>query len=62
MKKLTTDNLVMHGFPSTKDVYLVHGSNGVFLPSGGTEHFFSIWAPRPNVQKVSFLMMLLITC
>ena len=31
-EKLTTDNLVKHGFPSTIDVYLMHGSNGVFLP------------------------------
>ena len=33
-EKLTTDILVKHGFPSTRDVYLMHGSNGVFLPKG----------------------------
>ena len=43
-EKLTTDFLVKHGFPSTRDVYLMHGSNGVFLPRGcnGTI-FFSFW-------------------
>ena len=37
---LTTDILVKHGFQSTIDVYLMHGSNGVFLPRGAAERFF----------------------
>ena len=31
-EELTTDKLVKHGFPCSIDVYLMHGSNGVFLP------------------------------
>ena len=32
---MTTDNLVKHGFLSTLDVCLMHGTNGTFLPRGG---------------------------
>ena len=44
-EKLTTDNLVKHGFPSTIDVYLMHGSNGVFLPRGCSRTFFFNFGP-----------------
>ena len=47
MKTMTTDILVKHGFPSTRDVYLMHGSNGVFLPRGCNGTIFFILAPRP---------------
>ena len=43
---MTTDNLVKHGFLSTLDVCLMHGTNGTFLPSGGggqRDDFFSVW-------------------
>ena len=41
---MTTDNLVKHGFLSTLDVCLMHGTNGTFLPRGGNGTiFFSFW-------------------
>ena len=41
---MTTDNLVKHGFLSTLDVCLMHGTNGTFLPRGGNgTNFFSVW-------------------
>ena len=33
-EKLTTGNLVQHGFPSTIDVYQTHDSNEILLPMG----------------------------
>ena len=37
---MTTDNLVKHGFLSTLDVCLMHGTNGTFLPRGGNGTIF----------------------
>ena len=46
---MTTDNLVKHGFLSTLDVFLMHGTNGTFLPRGGNGTIFFGLAPRPSV-------------
>ena len=53
---MTTDNLVKHGFLSTLDVCLMHGTNGTFLPRGGGEtgRFFFGLAPRPNGMTLSY--------
>ena len=45
--------LVKHGFPSTRDVYLMHGSNGVFLPRGCNGTIFFILAPRPKEENIN---------
>ena len=37
---MTTDNLVKHGFLSTLDVCLIHGTNETFLPRGGNGTIF----------------------
>ena len=39
---MTTDNLVKHGFQSTLDVCLMHGTNRNFLPGGDRRIFFSV--------------------
>ena len=48
---ITTDNLVKHGFLSTLDVCLMHGTNGTFLPRGETGRFFFGLAPRPYIVR-----------
>ena len=55
---MTTDNLVKHGFLSTLDVCLMHGTNGTFLPGGGggeTGRFFSGLAPRPRTRSLKLV-------